>query len=36
MRKCQWISHQVVMVTTKGIYGPENPFWDDSALQAFR
>lgn len=33
---CQWISHQVMMATTEGIYGPKNPFRDDSAVQAFR
>lgn len=33
---CQWISQQVMIATTQGIYGPHNPFRDASAVQAFR
>lgn len=36
LKMCQWISHQVMMATTEGIYGPQNPFRHDSAVQAFR
>ncbi|POS68474.1 hypothetical protein DHEL01_v213132 [Diaporthe helianthi] len=32
----QWISHQVMMAVTEGIYEPLNPFLDDSAVPAFR
>lgn len=32
----QWITHQVMMAVTEGIYGPQNPFRDDSAVPAFR
>lgn len=32
----QWISHQVMMAVTEGIYGSLNPFRDDSAVPAFR
>lgn len=31
-----WISRQVLMATTESIYGPQNPFRDDLAVQAFQ
>lgn len=32
----QWANLQVMMATTEGIYGPQNPFRDDTVVQAFR
>lgn len=32
----QWISHQVMMAVTEGIYGPQIPFRDGSAVPASR
>lgn len=31
-----WIGQQVLMATTESIYGPQNPFRDDGAVQAFQ